>query len=93
MKAVWNNKVIAESDETVSIEGNAYFPPESVNSKYLRDSSTETFCPWKGKAGYYDIHVEGEINKDAAWFYKEPKKAAEKIKNHLAFWNGVEITE
>ncbi len=93
MKAIWNNKVIAESDETVSIEGNEYFPPESINCEYLQDSSSETFCPWKGKAGYYNIRVEGQINRDAAWVYKDPKKAAEKIKNYLAFWNGVEVTE
>lgn len=93
MKAIWKNEVIAESDETVSVEGNEYFPPESVNRDLLEDSTTETFCPWKGKANYYNIKVGDETNKDAVWVYKSPKKAAEEIKNYLAFWNGVEVKQ
>ena len=93
MKAVWNGKVIARSNETIVVENNHYFPPDSVNSAFLRPSQTHTVCPWKGKASYYDIIVNGEINKDAAWYYPEPKAAAENIKDYIAFWKGVEITE
>lgn len=93
MKAVWNNKVIAESKETINIEGNAYFPPESVNRIFLEESSTETFCPWKGTASYYNLNVDGETNRDAVWVYRNPKKAAERIKNYLAFWKGVEVSK
>jgi uncharacterized protein (DUF427 family) len=90
-KAVWRGKVIAESDETIEIEGNQYFPPNSVKSEYLRESTYHSTCPWKGEASYYDIEVEGEINKDAAWYYPEPKEAATYIKNYVAFWKEVEI--
>lgn len=92
MKAIWNNKVIAESDETVIVEGNHYFPKSSIKSEYFKDSSLHTVCPWKGQASYFTVEVDGERNEDAAWTYAEPKKAAEKIKDHVAFWRGVEIS-
>jgi len=91
-KAVWEGAVIAESDKTVQIEGNQYFPPDSVNRQYLVPSSTTTTCPWKGKASYYSIEVGGKKNPDAAWYYPQPSAAAAEIKDHLAFWRGVEIT-
>lgn len=91
MKAIWNDKVIAESDKTVLIEGNHYFPAESVNPAYLRDSQTHTKCHWKGTASYYHLEVEGMDNRDAAWYYPDPMDAAESIRNHVAFWKGVEI--
>lgn len=91
MKAIWNGQVIAESDKTINIEGNQYFPPESVNSDYLRASSTQTVCHWKGTASYYDIVVEDKTNKDAAWYYPETSTLAEKIKGYVAFWKGVEV--
>ena len=91
MKATWRGKVLAESDETIVIEGNQYFPPDSVNRELVRESSTHTNCPWKGQASYYDIVVEGDTNKDAAWFYPEPKDAAKEIKGYVAFWKGVTV--
>lgn len=91
MKAIWNNKVIADSDDIVSVEGNSYFPPESVNSQLLRESKSQSVCPWKGTASYYDLHVDGQVNKDAAWYYPEPKDAAKEIKGRVAFWKGVQI--
>lgn len=91
MKAIWNNKVIAESDDIVSVEGNSYFPPESVNSQLLRESKSQSVCPWKGTASYYDLHVDGQVNKDAAWYYPEPKDAAKEIRDRVAFWKGVQI--
>jgi len=90
-KAIWNGVVIAESDKTVMVEGNHYFPPESVNKEYLKETSTHTTCPWKGLASYYSIVVDGEENKDAAWYYPEPKKLAEHIADHVAFWRGVTV--
>ncbi|MGM0464140.1 MAG: DUF427 domain-containing protein [Bacteroidota bacterium] len=93
MKAVWNNRVIAESDNTVVVENNHYFPPGSVNSGYLASSETHSTCPWKGEASYYDINVDGRVNKDAAWSYPRPKEAAKEIQEHVAFWKGVEISE
>ena len=93
MKAIWNNTLIAESNETVKLEGNYYFPPGSVMTQFLRNSSTHTTCSWKGKASYYDIVVDDEINRDAAWYYPEPKQEALNIKNHVAFWHGVEISQ
>jgi uncharacterized protein (DUF427 family) len=91
MKAVWKNAVLAESSDTVIVEGNHYFPPEAVNRQYLRPSDTHTSCPWKGLASYYHIEVDGEINKDAAWYYPDPKDAANNIKSYIAFWKGVEV--
>ncbi len=93
MKAMWHGVVLAESDDTVVVENNHYFPPESIDSTYFRPSITHTTCPWKGEASYYDVVVEGEVNKDAAWYYPHPKEAAENIKDRVAFWRGVEVSE
>ena len=93
MKAMWNGKVLAESDRTVVVEGNHYFPAMSVNRAYHKESPTHTTCPWKGVASYYSIVVDGETNKDAAWYYPEPKEAANQIKDYVAFWKGVEVEE
>ena len=93
MKAAWNGTIVAESNSTRVVEGNHYFPPESVKREYFKDSETTSFCPWKGEASYYTLEVDGTKNKDAAWFYPTPKEAAAEIKNHVAFWNGVEVTE
>jgi uncharacterized protein (DUF427 family) len=82
---------LAESNETIAVEGNYYFPPDSINKKYFQESSTHTTCPWKGEASYYHIVVNGEVNKDAAWYYPEPKEAAKEIRNYAAFWKGVEV--
>jgi len=93
MKAIWNNKVLAESKDVINIEGNSYFPIESVNKKYLKESQSTSVCPWKGKASYYSLEVDGKTNKDAAWYYAEPKEAAKEIKGSVAFWKGVEIID
>lgn len=93
MKAIWNNEIIAESNDTVVVENNHYFPPQSVKQEYLQPSDTHTTCPWKGLASYYTLTVNGQQNKDAAWYYPEPKSAAAQIKDHIAFWKGVQITE
>ncbi|HEA67078.1 hypothetical protein LCGC14_2938840 [marine sediment metagenome] len=90
MKVVKKNIVLAESNQTIVIEGNHYFPPESINRDYLQKSDTHTKCPWKGEASYYDVVIDGEVEKNAAWYYPEPKKAAKEIKNHVAFYSGVE---
>ncbi len=91
-KAVWKDVVLAESDQTIVVEGNHYFPPNSVNMHYFTDSSTHTTCPWKGVASYYSLAVDGQINKDAAWFYETPKDAAQQISGYVAFWKGVKVT-
>lgn len=93
MKAIWNDTVIAESEETVQIEGNHYFPHRSIKEQYFEESDHQTHCPWKGDASYYTLEVDGETNENAAWYYPEPKDAAAEIKDHVAFWNGVEVTE
>lgn len=93
MKAIWNDKVIAESDETVVVEGNHYFPPSALNNQYFQESQHQTRCPWKGMASYYSIVVDGKENKDAAWYYPEPSDAAANIKQHVAFWKGVQVVE
>lgn len=93
VKAIWNGKIIAESNNCQVVEGNYYFPPDSVNREYLRESNSHTTCPWKGLASYYDVIVDGKENKDAAWYYPKPSEAAAKIKDHVAFWHGVEIEE
>jgi len=90
-RAIWNGAVIAESDETVIVEGNHYFPPTAVKREYLRESATHTVCPWKGTASYYDVVVEGNVNQDAAWYYPEPKEAARQIAGYVAFWRGVRV--
>ena len=91
MKALWNGTVLAESDDTVVVEGNHYFPPESVRRENLRESETHTVCPWKGTASYYDVVVGGDVNRDAAWYYPQPKDAAKQIKDRVAFWRGVKV--
>ncbi len=91
VKAVWNNTTIAESDDTVIVENNHYFPLDSVNQSLLRPSSTTSKCHWKGTANYYSLEVAGETNKDAVWYYAEPFAAAAEIKNRVAFWKGVNI--
>ena len=93
MKAIWNNTVIAESENTVVVEGNHYFPRDGVVDDYLEDSATTTVCPWKGTANYFSVAVAGETNPDSAWYYAEPKDAAAEICNHVAFWRGIEVTE
>lgn len=93
MRAIWNGTVIAESDDTVVVEGNHYFPPDSVNRSVMRDSATHTVCPWKGTASYLTVVVDGEENRDAAWYYPEPKDAAKQITGHVAFWRGVTVSE
>lgn len=91
MKATWKGAVLAESDETVVVEGNHYFPAESINREYFSESAKQTTCPWKGEASYYDVTVNGEANRDAAWFYPEPKEAAREIRGRVAFWRGVVV--
>lgn len=91
MKATWNQVVIAESDDTVVVEGNHYFPLESVNKEYIVDSDTTSICPWKGTANYFTLNVGGNQNVDAAWYYAEPKDAASEIKGRVAFWRGVTV--
>lgn len=93
MKAIWNDKVIAESDDTVVVEGNHYFPLESVKKDVLTSSSKTTVCPWKGTANYYSLSVDGAENTDAAWYYAEPKDAAQQIAGRVAFWRGVQVTD
>jgi uncharacterized protein (DUF427 family) len=90
-KAVWNGTVLAESDQCVVVDGNQYFPANSIKPEYFQDSSTHTTCGWKGVASYYDIVVEGQKNKDAAWYYPEPKSAAKNIEGYIAFWKGVKV--
>jgi uncharacterized protein (DUF427 family) len=93
MKAVWENTVLAESNETIVIEGNHYFPPDSIKKDCIAPSDTHSTCPWKGLASYYHVKAGEKLNQDAAWFYPEPKEAAKSIKNYVAFWRGVNVTE
>jgi len=93
MKAIWNDTVLAESDDTVVVEGNHYFPPNALRREHFRESDHHTTCPWKGKASYYTLVADGEVNENAAWTYPEPKDAAAQIKDHVAFWRGVKVTE
>jgi len=93
MKAIWNGVVIAESDDTVVVEGNHYFPRASVKSEYLTPSDTTTACGWKGTANYYTLSVNGQTNRDAVWYYARPKEAAKQIHGRVAFWNGVKVAE
>ena len=90
-KAVWNGAVLAESDDTIVVEGNHYFPPEAINREYFHGSDSHTTCYWKGVASYYDIKVEGDTNRGAAWYYPEPSEAASLIKDYIAFWRGVKV--
>jgi uncharacterized protein (DUF427 family) len=93
MKAVWNGVVIAESEDTVVVEGNHYFPAAAVKAGYLLPSNTKTMCSWKGQASYHTLFVDGDANPDAVWFYPDPKDAAAEIKGRLAFWKGVQVVE
>jgi uncharacterized protein (DUF427 family) len=93
MKAIWNNQVLAESDETLVIEGNHYFPPNSLQREFFAPAEKKTMCSWKGEASYYDLVVDGSENAAAAWCYPEPKSGASEIKDYVAFWRGVEIAE
>jgi uncharacterized protein (DUF427 family) len=90
-KAVWNGVVLAESDETVMVEGNHYFPPTAIKEEYFKASDAHTVCPWKGMASYYDVVVGDAVNQGAAWYYLDPKPAAADIKDHVAFWRGVKV--
>ncbi len=92
-KAIWNGTVLAESDKTTVVEGNHYFPHDSVNWDYFRESNHSSVCPWKGVAGYYDIEVDGQVNHNAAWYYAQPSDAASEIKDHVAFWRGVKVVK
>lgn len=92
MKAIYNGQVLAESQDTIVVENNHYFPKDSINSDYFKDSAKHSTCPWKGEASYYTIEVDGKTNADAAWYYPEPKDAAKEIKNYVAFWKGVEVS-
>ena len=91
MKAIWNNQVIAESQQTVVVDNNHYFPQSDIYQDFFVPSDTKTVCSWKGEASYYTLSVDGQENKDAAWYYSQPKAAAENIKGHIAFWKGVAI--
>jgi uncharacterized protein (DUF427 family) len=93
MKAIWNDEVVANSNETIVVEGNHYFPPTSLNEQFFKKSEKHTVCSWKGTASYYDLEVNGQSNKDSAWYYPEPKSAANNIAGYIAFWKGVKITE
>lgn len=93
MKAIWNGKTLAESDDIVVIEGNHYFPEAAINSAYFKNSDSHTVCPWKGRASYYRIEVDGKRNPDAAWYYADPKEAAKVIERRIAFWKGVEVVK
>jgi uncharacterized protein (DUF427 family) len=90
-RAIWNGVVVAESDRCEVVEGNQYFPPDAIKAEYFKPSSTHTTCGWKGVASYYDLEVEGQVNRDAAWYYPEPKDAAKKITGYVAFWRGVKV--
>ena len=92
-KAVWNGQVLAESEKFETVEGNIYFPDETVKREFLRHSSTTSSCPWKGQARYYTIVVDGQENQDAAWYYPDPKPAARSVRHHIAFWRGVEVSK
>lgn len=90
-KAIWNGQVVADSQRTIMVEGNHYFPPEAIKKEFFTPSQSHTVCPWKGVASYYTLHVGDEENYDAAWYYPEPSDAAAQIKNYVAFWRGVEV--
>lgn len=92
-QAIWNGQIIAESDDLVQVEGNYYFPKDAINPTFFKDSGTHTICPWKGTASYYTLEVNGKENKDAAWYYPEPKDAAKQITDRIAFWKGVQIQD
>ena len=91
MKAYWNEILIAESDDTIVVENNHYFPPETIKTEYFKPSETHSICPWKGEASYFTIEAGGKQNKDAAWYYPEASELAKNIENYVAFWKGVEV--
>jgi len=91
VKALWNGELLASSDDCIVVEGNQYFPPESINREFFKESNNRTMCPWKGEASYYNLEVNGEENPDAAWYYSDVSEAARSIENYVAFWRGVEI--
>lgn len=93
MKAIWNGQVLAESNETIVVENNHYFPASSINKAFFKDSDTQSTCPWKGVASYYTLDVDGKRNEDAAWYYPNAKDAAKKIEGYVAFWRGVEVSD
>ncbi len=93
MKAIWNDVILAESTETINIEGNHYFPPHAIRKDYFHESDTHTVCPWKGTASYFNIVIDGKENKDAAWYYPDTKPGAKAIKDYIAFWRGVKVVE
>lgn len=93
VKAIWKDVVVAQSNETIVVEGNHYFPPEAIHKDYFKSSNTHTICSWKGEASYYSISVGGEENKDAAWYYPNPKDKAKHIKGYVAFWRGVKVAD
>ena len=93
MKATWNGKILAESNDTIVIEGNHYFPPDSISKEFFKSSETHSICPWKGLASYYHLEVDGAINEDAAWYYPEAKEPAKGFQDYVAFWKGVEVVE
>ncbi|MEL7023072.1 MAG: DUF427 domain-containing protein [Pseudomonadota bacterium] len=93
MKAMWQGSIIAESDDTVVVEGNHYFPAEALDQSFFERSATTSHCPWKGDASYYTVVVDGQRNEDAAWYYPSPKQAAEQIRDRVAFWKGVSVTD
>jgi len=90
-KAIWENTVLAESDRTIEVEGNQYFPPDAIRQEFLKRNDHHTTCPWKGRASYYDIEIDGKKNSSAAWYYPDPKPAAKEIKDYVAFWRGVRV--
>ena len=93
MKAIWNDKVIAESEDTIVVEGNHYFPASAIKKEFFKESDTHSTCPWEGVASYYSLHVDGKENKDAAWYYPETSELAKNIKGYVAFWKGVKVGE
>jgi uncharacterized protein (DUF427 family) len=92
-KAVWENVVLAENPKTLEVEDNQYFPPDSLKQEYFKPSATQTVCPWKGTASYFDVEVNGKLNHDAAWYYPDPKPAASNIKGYVAFWRGIKVQD
>ena len=93
MKATWNGAIVAESDDTVVVEGNHYFPEDALQKQFFKPSGHTSMCPWKGTANYYSLEVDGQLNENAAWYYAEPKEAATNIRGRIAFWKGVAVTE
>jgi uncharacterized protein (DUF427 family) len=91
IKAMWNGKILAQSDHTIVVEGNHYFPPDAINREYFTESESHSLCPWKGVASYFNIQADGQVNRDAGWYYPKPSEAAGNIKDYVAFWRGVKI--